>query len=169
MGKRLIINSIICFFLLSAVSVKAQELKRLTLDDASLLGTTIATDSENKYEGLGSVKITTQWPVVICLGEVSGIDIENTKLLYQAKVKCENLEGSAFLEMWCDVDGGQYFSRGMDSVVTNTMDWKSLETLFLLKPQQKATKVTLNIVINGKGTVWIDDIVLTKESLDDRL
>jgi len=25
--------------------------------------------------------------------------------------------------------------------------------------------VTLNLVINGKGTVWIDDIVLSKESL----
>ena len=31
---------------------------------------------------------------------------------------------------------------------------------------QKPNKVTLNIVINGKGTVWIDDIVLSREPLE---
>jgi hypothetical protein len=30
---------------------------------------------------------------------------------------------------------------------------------------QKPTKVTLNIVINGPGTIWVDDIVLFKEPL----
>lgn len=35
-----------------------------------------------------------------------------------------------------------------------------------LKIQSDATiKVTLNVVINGTGTVWVDDIVLSKESL----
>lgn len=36
---------------------------------------------------------------------------------------------------------------------------------FLLQQGQKADKITLNIVINGKGTVWVDDVVLTKEPL----
>jgi hypothetical protein len=30
---------------------------------------------------------------------------------------------------------------------------------------QRPDKVTLNLAINGKGTVWIDDIVLSKEPL----
>ena len=30
---------------------------------------------------------------------------------------------------------------------------------------KKLNKVTLNLIINGKGTVWIDDIVLSKEPL----
>lgn len=30
---------------------------------------------------------------------------------------------------------------------------------------QDADKVTLNLLINGKGTAWIDDIVLSKEPL----
>jgi hypothetical protein len=67
--------------------------------------------------------------------------------------------------MWCHIGGGQYFSRGMNSVITGTTDWKKLETPFILQPGQKAEKVTLNIVVNGKGKLWIDDIRLLKEPL----
>jgi len=43
--------------------------------------------------------------------------------------------------------------------------WKTLQTPFLFQKGQRPDKVTLNIVINGKGTVWINDIVLTREQL----
>jgi hypothetical protein len=35
----------------------------------------------------------------------------------------------------------------------------------MLQKDQKPDKVTLNLIMNGKGTVWIDNIVLSKESL----
>jgi len=63
------------------------------------------------------------------------------------------------------VGGGQYFSRGMNSAVTSTTGWKTLQTPFILQVGQKAKNVTVNIVINGKGTVWVDDIRLLKEPL----
>ena len=37
--------------------------------------------------------------------------------------------------------------------------------VFARNAGQKAEKVTLNIVINGKGTVWVDDLILLKEPL----
>jgi hypothetical protein len=131
----------------------AEEIKKLSLDESASLGTSISVDPKMKTEGNASVRISTLWPTTICLGEVSGLDIHNAKLVYEAKVRSKGLEGTAFLEMWCQVAGGQYFSRGMNSVVTGTTDWKKLETPFFLQPGQKAEKVTLNIVINGKGTV----------------
>ena len=82
-------------------------------------------------------------------------------------VKSEKLEGTAYLEMWCHVGGGQYFSRGMNSVVTGTMDWTTLHTPFFLQPGQRAQKATLNIVINGKGTVWVDEVALSKAPLKE--
>ena len=142
----------------------AEELKKLSLDDASALGTTIQTDTQVKAEGKGSIKITTQWPTTICLGEVTGLNVENAKLVYKAKVKSD-LDGSAFLEMWAHVGGGQYFSRGVNDVVSQKTDWKIIQTPFLFQKGQRPDKVTLNLVINGKGTVWIDDIVLSKEPL----
>jgi hypothetical protein len=45
------------------------------------------------------------------------------------------------------------------------MDWSTLQTPFFLQPGQSAKMVTLNIVINGKGTVWVDDVHLLKEPL----
>jgi hypothetical protein len=156
--------SIFALLVLIASPAYAQELKKLNLDDASTIGTTIQTDTQLKAEGKGSIKITTQWPTTICLGEVTGLKVENARLLYKAKVKSD-LDGSAFLEMWVQVSGGQYFSRGMNDVVSQKTDWKLVQTPFLFQKGQRPDKVTLNLVINGKGTVWIDDIVLIQEPL----
>jgi hypothetical protein len=141
------------------------EIYRLSLDDASSLGTTISTDSGIKQEGDGSIRISTAWPTVICLGVVDGINVENARLVYRAKVRSEALDGTAFLEMWCQVAGGRYFSRDMKSVVKGSTDWMALQTPFFLKAGQKATKAVLNIVINGKGTIWVDDVRLVREPL----
>jgi len=157
----------IFFALLSFASVSGQatELTRLSLDDITSLGTTLNQDPEVKVEGSGSIKISTLWPTTICLGEVQELDVENAQIIYRAKVKSEKLEGTAFLEMWCHVGGGQYYSRGMNSVVGGTMDWRTLQTPFFLQPGQSVKKATLNVVINGKGTIWIDDVHLLKEPL----
>jgi hypothetical protein len=157
---------LLVFALLALVagSAYAQDLKKLNLDDASVIGTIIQTDTQVKVEGKGSIKITTRWPTTVCLGEVAGLDIENAKLVYKAKVKSD-LDGTAFLEMWAHVGGGQYFSKGMNDVVTQKTDWKTIQTPFLFQKGQRPDKVTLNLVINGRGTVWIDDIVLSKEPL----
>ncbi len=157
----------IFFALLSFASTSGQatELTRLSLDDITSLGTTLNQDLVVKVEGSGSIKISTWWPTTICLGEVQELDVENAQIIYRAKLKSEKLEGTAFLEMWCHVGGGQYFSRGMDSTVTGTMSWKTLQTPFILQAGQTAKKVTLNVVINGRGTIWIDDVQLLKEPL----
>ena len=155
---------IFALLVIVASSSQAEDLRKLNLDDASAIGTTIQTDTQVKAEGRGSIKITTQWPTTICLGEVKGLNIAAAKLVYKAKVKSD-LEGTAFLEMWAHVGGGQYFSKGMNDVVSQKTDWKIIQTPFLFQKGQQPDKVTLNVVINGKGTVWIDDIVLSREPL----
>jgi hypothetical protein len=149
----------------SSASTQAAELTRLALDDITSLGTTLSQDPVVKVEGSGSIRISTLWPTTICLGEVLELNVENAQIIYRAKVKSEKLKGTAFLEMWCHVGGGQYFSRGMNSTVTGTMRWKALQTPFILQAGQRAEKVTLNVIINGKGTIWIDDVQLLKEPL----
>ena len=147
-------RSLMIFALLALVasSTQAEDLKKLNLDDASAIGTTIQTDTQVRAEGKSSIKITTQWPTTICLGEVTGLDIDGAKLVYKARVKSD-LEGTAFLEMWAHIGDGQYFSRGMNDVVKQKTDWKVIQTPFLFQKGQKPDKVTLNVVINGKGTV----------------
>jgi hypothetical protein len=166
MGETKMKRTLMIFAVLALVanSTHAEDLKKLNLDDASAIGTTIQTDTQVKAEGKSSIKITTRWPTTICLGEVAGPDVAGARLVYKARVKSD-LDGTAFLEMWAHVGGGQYFSRGLNDVVKQKTDWKIIQTPFVFQKGQKPGKVTLNVVINGKGTVWIDDIVLSKEPL----
>jgi hypothetical protein len=157
--KQLLIIVIILTLICSVAM--AENLKKLSMDDAALIGTTIQTDSEVKTEGQSSVRITTKHPTTMCLGEVLGLDVENARLLYTAKVKSD-LDGIAYLEMWVHVGGGQYFSRGMTDPIKGKSDWMSIQTPFMFQKGQNPDLVTLNLVINGKGTVWIDDVVLSK-------
>ena len=142
----------------------AQDLKKLSLDDPSSIGLKIESDAAVKVEGKASVKITTAWPTTVCLGEVTGLNVEEAKLVFKAKVKTD-LQGDAFLEMWVQVGGGQYFSKGMNDPIKGKSDWKMIQTPFIFQKGQKPEKVTLNVVINGKGIIWIDDVVLSKEPL----
>ena len=117
-----------------------------------------------KTEGEGSVRITTQCPTTVCLGEVAGLDVENATLVYQAKVK-SNLDGLAFLEMWVQIGTDRYFSKGINDPIKGKSEWKTIRTPFVFRKGQSPQKITLNLVINGKGTVWIDDVVLSKTPL----
>ena len=161
--KNILIAILMGLFICS--SALAEDLKKLSLDDMATLGLKIENDASVKKEGNGSIKISTLWPTTVCLGEVTGLDIEKARLIYKADVK-SHLDGSALLEMWVHLGGGQYFSRSLNSTVTGNSDWKSIQTPFMLQKGQKPDRVTLNLVINGKGTVWIDNIVLSKEPLN---
>ena len=149
--KRIFI--ILLFLILVSRVTLADDLKKLSLDNASSIGTTVNTDLAVKTEGKGSLRITTKHPTTVCLGEVTDLDIENAEFIYKAKVKSE-LDGVA-----------QHYSKGMNDPITGKSDWKSLQTLFIFQKGQKPDKVTLNLVINEKGTVWIDDVVLSKSRL----
>ena len=71
----------------------------------------------------------------------------------------------AILEMWVHFGSGQYFSKGLNDPIKGKSDWKSIQTPFIFQKGQNPEKVTLNLVINGQGTVWIDDVVLSKAPL----
>jgi hypothetical protein len=68
--------------------------------------------------------------------------------------------------MWSRFPGkGEFFSRGLETPLTGTTTWTSEETPFFLKKGENPDNVKLNLVINGKGMAWIDDIRLLKSPL----
>jgi len=142
----------------------AADLRKLSLDDTSSIGIAIETDSRVKIEGEGSIRITTKHPTTVCIGEVNGLDIEDAALIYKAMVKSD-LEGGAYLEMLVQIGEEQYFSKGMNDPIMGKSDWRLLQTPFIFQVGQNPGKVLLNIVINGRGIVWIDDVVLSETPL----
>jgi len=150
---------------LPMVELKLVELKHYPLDslEGVVIPEGVELDKTVSSDGHGSLKITADGPRTVRLFETGPIDGENAHLMYQARLRTEGLEGQAYLEMWiCLPDLGTFFSRGLNNTLTGTADWTIVETPFLLKPGQKPYNAKLNLVITGKGTVWIDDIRLSR-------
>jgi len=125
--------------------------------------TDVSIDSSIFSEGSASIKLTATEPRVINLFETGDLEVENARLIYQAKMRTAGVVGEAFLEMWCHFPGqGEFFSRGLQTQLSGDNNWVSQETPFFLKAGENPDNVKINVVIKGSGTVWIDDIKLLK-------
>ena len=154
-----------CFIGCSKPSEEVVEIRKFSIDRI-ILQSIAELDSADSGDGLGSIKIKTAEPTVVRLFETGDIDIENARLIYQAKVKTEGIEGKVFLEMWVHISSkGEFFSRGLQNQLTGTMNWTTVETPFFLKKGENPDNVKLNLVIEGKGTAWIDDVRLLRAPL----
>jgi len=156
---------ILLAFISCSIQTKSTELKHLPIDDLNgiIAQSGIQLDKTISSDGNGSIKIETAGPVVIQLYNINDVHVDDTQLIYEAKIKSESLSGQAYLEMWCVFkDKGEYFSRGFDSAIAGTTDWQTIKTVFLLRKNEMPDQIKLNVVVNGVGIVWIDDIRLAK-------
>ena len=97
------------------------------------------------------------------LFEVQDPQVEQCLLTYRAKMKTDSLAGGAYLEMWCRLPGrGEFFSKGLQQKASGTTDWASYEVPFSLKKGQRPDLIKLNLVVEGKGRVWLKDVQLLK-------
>ncbi len=147
---------------------KVVELRTFPLDglEGVISRTGVSFDKEVSSDGKGSIKIQANKPRVVNLFETGDIDAENARLIYQAKLKTENVKGKAYLEMWCRFPGkGSYFSRGLADPLSGTNTWTGRETPFSLKEGENPDNVRLNVIVDGTGIVWIDDIKLLRAPL----
>lgn len=122
-------------------------------------------DRQVTSDGDGSIKIVAAEPTTVRLFEVDQIDVEDARLIYRARLRAEKVDGQVYLEMWCRFPGsGEFFSRALHDPISGSTEWVSQETPFFLKEGEKPDLVKLNVVIDGTGTVWVDDVKLTRRS-----
>jgi hypothetical protein len=150
------------------------EFKRYPLDSTEgvLTQSGVTIDKKISSDGNGSLRIEATETTTVRLFETGDIDIENARLIYQARVRTENVEGQVYLEIRCRFSSpgfpgiAESFSKGMANSLSGTTDWTTQETPFLLQKGENPDNVKLNLVIEGTGTVWIDDIRLIKGVLN---
>jgi len=131
--------------------------------------TGVSFDPHISSDGKGSLRIDASQPLTVPLFEVNDLSIENAALIYQASLQSQNLDGKAYLEMWLRFPGkGEFFSRGLDRPITGTMSWMTSTIPFFLQAEQKPDLIRLNLVVAGKGRVWIDDVRLLRQPLPSR-
>lgn len=149
-------------------SAPVATIKQFPLDslDGVIAQSGVQLDKEVSSDGKGALKIVVSEPTAVRLFELGDIDLENARLIYQAKVRTADVEGQVYLEMWCSFPGkGEFFSRGLATPLTGTTEWSTQQTPFFLKNGENPDNVKLNLVIYGKGTAWIDDIQIQQGPL----
>lgn len=120
----------------------------------------VTVDREASSDGDGSIMINTAEPVTVRFfeGKLPG---ENCKYTYKVKMKTEKLNGDAYLTMDINYPSGgkQTVQQEARSYLSDTNDWTQME-ITISGPNQKPASVVLNVVVDGDGTVWVDDLHL---------
>lgn len=134
----------------------AETMSRFTTADATLtrIGITVAQDGWVVDSDEGET---------VRLFEIPDPQVEQCLITYTAMMKSEGLADRAYLEMWCRFPGrGEFFSKGMQHVVKGTTEWSSYETPFYLRRGQRPDLIKLNLVVEGRGRIWLKDVQLLK-------
>ena len=100
------------------------------------------------------------------LFELDELDVERCLLTYRAELKAADVEGGAYLELWCRLpDRGEFFSKGLQQKAKGTTDWSSYEVPFTLKAGERPDLIRLNIAFDGPGKLWARNIELLQTPL----
>jgi len=92
--------------------------------------------------------------------------VEPSVLTYRAELKAADVEGGAYLEMWCRLPGrGEFFSKGLHQKVSGTVGWSSYEVQFTLKAGERPDLIRLNVAFDGPGTLWVRNVELQRTPL----
>jgi len=144
----------------------SSELMRFPMDGVAglLTRTGVAFDKDVSTDQNGSLRINAAERTTVHLYETGDLGVEDARLVYRAKLRSKDVAGKVYLEMMCHFPGkGDYFSRALDTALSGTTGWTAQETPFALKPGEKPDSIKLNVVVEGPGVVWIDDLRLIKE------
>lgn len=114
----------------------------------------------------GSWRVQTRGRRSFRLFELRETQPEACLLTYRARMRSENVQPRAYLEMWCHIpDEGEFASRGTQTALRGDSGWVTCETRFQLKPGQRPDAIKLNLAFDGPGAIEIRDIQLTATPL----
>jgi hypothetical protein len=108
---------------------------------------------------------------VIKLAEIQPPEIKTQAYLLSGQVRYQDVEGIGFLEMWSHFpDGSAFFTRTLGTGGTmgrlqGSSDWRTVQLPFSLGDDRSAprpNKLVVNVVLPGKGTVWLSGLMLTE-------
>lgn len=110
-------------------------------------------------------------PTTITILEIEdlGLDPAKTKYILLGRVRHEDVAGTAYLELWSHfADGQKFFTRtlatqGRLQSFSGTADWRDMEMPNVVGGSvrgQMPIKLVLNLVLPGKGTVFLGPLTL---------
>jgi hypothetical protein len=140
------------------VDSRADMVRRVT-EDPHMIDRAVSSD------GSGSLRIESTGRQLVDLYRLWGDeeDLSFRKLVYEADVRTEGVKGDVFLVMQAgitSVPGGSVAILGRDAAIQGTTDWTTLQASAGNTGGSRLLEATLQVHIDGPGTVWIDDVKL---------
>jgi hypothetical protein len=102
------------------------------------------------------------------LTEIADPPIRGDQYAIAGRVRYEDVQGSGYLEMWSAfADGGRYFTRtlagsGPLARLQGTSGWREFSLPFYLQGHEPPTRLELNLVLPGRGTVFLGPLGLVQ-------
>jgi hypothetical protein len=138
---------------------------RLNSLDGVIAQTNVSLDNTVSNDTMASLKIEAPSSMNVSVFEfiVGTNNIEDSKVIYRAALRSEKLSGRAYLLMSVHYpDGMETYSRGFEQALIGTVPWFTEDISSVIEKGKKPDKIKMGVVIEGAGTVWIDDIKLLK-------
>lgn len=167
----------LCFIILFAIVAlysygsfaEDEKVIELPIRDTSEIITKSGVEIDNDIwaEGNESLLVNTQVPIVVELFELDQEDFGESRLTYKAQMRSEDLvatgdaRGISYLEMIATFpDGEELVSRGPRVPISGTTDWRTANTVLYIDRADSPKSVKLNLVVEGQGKAWLDDVRL---------
>ena len=111
-------------------------------------------------DGGGSLRVQTSQGGRLRLYRLADLGPVQGEVAFTGFLRSSGLSGRAVLEMWCrPAEGEAAFVRGYGSAVTGNSEWAPQEVRFSNPGLcRNPVSIELNVLIEGAGTVWIDDL-----------
>jgi hypothetical protein len=116
------------------------------------------------------IKSATSRPSTTTVLTIDRPPIKGPRYRLSGRLRYESVEGAGYLEMWNHFpDGGQYFSRtladqGPMMKLQGTSGWRSFVLPFDATGAPPPTRLVVNVVLPGRGTVYLGPLELTEET-----
>jgi hypothetical protein len=119
-------------------------------------------DPSQSADGRGSFRIEARGErTAIELADVAIEAPELPRISYRAKLRAENVAGRAYLELWVKTsDGREHVAQALHSQITGSSEWSTHDASLILSEGVSPTRARLSVVVEGRGTVWVDAITL---------
>lgn len=130
-------------------------------------GENVAFDREESADGGGSLRAESERSRTVRLYEVRNPrGLEGRLIILTAQLKSVGIHGRAFPELWIHAAGrNEVQARNPAGVISKTQNWKSVRIEYRCEQGERPDLLRVNLVIDGFGRAWIDDIRITSEPL----
>ncbi len=146
-------------------SASVVDLSNIVFDVSYKALTVTEVEKTGGKDGKPALRVESPHSALVCIGEKSGLKIENETIWFQVQMKVSGvIRGGAYLEMWCEAkDGNRFFSRGLDQVMKGDSDWKEVKIPMRVQKGFEVQRVIMNVVLEGPGKIWISGAKLFSE------